>query len=161
MLYVSILIKLDGKTNWGMRDTLALSSWKFKKLTNYNPIKNSLLNTEVSLRVPCTKTSKGGQLGKSGEIKREESSDAPQTQPCSRELSARPGEGRKPVVTGAFFSWPGGTESWRGSPAGWLKRTVTEPADAWPWRSSLGDHRREKKILPYSTIYWKVLKRPL
>lgn len=55
-----------------------------------------------------TKTFKGGQPGISREARREESSDGPHMQPCSQELTTQMEERRKPAVTGAFFSWPGG-----------------------------------------------------
>lgn len=83
------------------------SPLKFQQLTNYTSTKKSLLNTNAHLRDLHNETSKGGQMGINREMKREESADHQQTQPCSWR-QALLGEGRKPLLGSRHFLLPEG-----------------------------------------------------
>lgn len=106
--------------------------WNINKLAICNSIKRSLVNTEAYLRDLYNETCKGGLPGMNGEMRKEKSTGGPHMQPCSRELAAGLGEGRKRSSRKCLW-WGVGTMRW-GGPAGRAatsqRVTVSEQADA-------------------------------
>lgn len=79
----------------GIRVQFFLFPGHFNKLTIYNSTKKSLPNTDPCLRDPLTETHVGEHPGMNEERRRDENAVGLQTQPCSWELTAQGGRGKK------------------------------------------------------------------